>query len=102
MRTRVFTRPTLPDGILVGFDACCVVGGDGTLLSAAREAARAGVPVIGVNRGSLGFLTTFTADEARTELPGILTGDYRLATRDDLRSNPRGSGGDPRFHGEPR
>ncbi len=51
------------------------------MLGVAREAARLQVPLLGVNRGSLGFLTTFTVDEARTELPGILTGDYRLATR---------------------
>ena len=81
VRTRVFTRPTLPDGILVGFDACCVVGGDGTLLSAAREAARAGVPIIGVNRGSLGFLTTFSAEEAMAQFPSLLAGECRMASR---------------------
>ena len=70
-----------PDGFLDGCDACCVIGGDGTMLGVAREAARLQVPLLGVNRGSLGFLTTFTADEARAELPGILAGDYRLASR---------------------
>src|SRR5512132_3425418 len=58
-------RYPLAPGFLRGFDACCVIGGDGTLLGVARESARERVPIIGVNRGSLGFLTTFSADEAR-------------------------------------
>jgi len=66
---------------LSGFDACCVIGGDGTLLSLAREAARAQVPLIGVNRGSLGFLTVFSADEARTHLARLLAGSYRIEQR---------------------
>ena len=52
-------RFPVPKGWLRGCDACCVIGGDGTLLGVAREAAREQVPIIGVNRGSLGFLTTF-------------------------------------------
>lgn len=66
---------------LSGFDACCVIGGDGTLLGVVKEAARAQVPVIGVNRGSLGFLTTFSAEEARTHFPALLAGGYHLAWR---------------------
>jgi len=71
----------LPEDYLAGFDACCVIGGDGTLLSAACEAAKQGVPIIGVNRGSLGFLTTFSAEEARGSLPGLLAGDFELSHR---------------------
>lgn len=66
---------------LRGFDACCVIGGDGTLLGVVGEAARAQVPVIGVNRGSLGFLTTFSADEARAHFGELLAGGYRLGHR---------------------
>jgi NAD+ kinase len=62
-------------------DACCVIGGDGTLLGAAPAAAEAGVPLIGVNRGSLGFLTTFSADEARECLPTLLAGDFTTVER---------------------
>ena len=68
-------------GFLHGWDACCVIGGDGTLLGVAGEAARQQVPIIGVNRGSLGFLTTFSAEEARVQLPALLTGAYQLAHR---------------------
>jgi len=68
-------------GCLKGQDACCVIGGDGTLLGVADEAARASVPLIGVNRGSLGFLTTFSADEARSYFPTLLAGEYCIAQR---------------------
>ncbi len=62
-------------------DACCVIGGDGTLLGAAPAAALAGIPLIGVNRGTLGFLTPFTADEARDCLPTLLSGDFTTSER---------------------
>ncbi|HLP10103.1 MAG TPA: NAD(+)/NADH kinase [Opitutaceae bacterium] len=81
VETKLFAQTPLAEGALGGCDACCVVGGDGTLLSAAREAALARVPVIGVNRGTLGFLTTFSAEEALAQFPALLAGDYRLAER---------------------
>jgi len=71
----------LPAGWFRGCDACCVIGGDGTLLGAVREAARSGLPIIGVNQGSLGYLTTFSADEARQQFAALLGGDYGLAHR---------------------
>jgi NAD+ kinase len=71
----------LPSGYLKGFDACCVIGGDGTLLGVARESAEAQVPIIGVNRGSLGFLTTFSADEAQAQFAALLGGAYQVAWR---------------------
>lgn len=81
----------MPRGYLKGCDACCVVGGDGTLLGAVRDAAREGIPVIGVNRGSLGFLTTFSADEARQQFTDLLRGHYRVAHRTlmDCKTGPR-------------
>jgi NAD+ kinase len=75
------TRFPLPPGYLKGFDACCVIGGDGTLLGVARESAREQVPIIGVNRGSLGFLTTFSADEARAHFAELLSGAFRIDHR---------------------
>jgi len=71
----------IPDNALDGQDACCVIGGDGTLLGIAPAAARAAIPLIGVNRGSLGFLTTFSAEEARQDFAAILSGDYHVAER---------------------
>ena len=83
-------RP-LPRGYLKGCDACCVIGGDGTLLGAVRGAAREDIPIIGVNQGSLGFLTTFSADEARAQFAALLGGDYRIARRAllDCKTGPR-------------
>lgn len=69
------------EGFLKGQDACCVIGGDGTLLGIAREAAREQVPIIGVNRGSLGFLTTFSADEARVHFSSLLAGEFQVTYR---------------------
>ena len=80
-RVKQTTAMPLRRGYLQGCDACCVVGGDGTLLGAAVEAARAQVPIIGVNRGSLGFLTTFSAEEARVCFPELLRGAFRLDSR---------------------
>jgi NAD+ kinase len=74
-------RFPLPRGYLHGWDACCVIGGDGTLLGVAREAACSQVPIIGVNRGSLGFLTTFSADEARAHFTGLLGGNFNVQYR---------------------
>jgi NAD+ kinase len=79
--TRTTNQFPLPTGWLKGADACCVIGGDGTLLGVVRESARHQVPIIGVNRGSLGFLTTYSADEARTQFPTLLGGEYCLAWR---------------------
>jgi NAD+ kinase len=83
----------LPRGYFQDCDACCVIGGDGTLLGTVRGAAAADIPIIGVNQGSLGFLTTFSADEARAQFAALLEGDYRLARRSllDCKTGPRRS-----------
>ena len=81
VRLKQTTRFPLPTGYLRGCDACCVIGGDGTLLGAVREAAVQDVPIIGVNRGSLGFLTTFAPEEARIEFNDILKGSFDVDRR---------------------
>jgi NAD+ kinase len=81
VRLKQTTRFPLAAGFLRGCDACCVIGGDGTLLGAVREAAAAQVPIIGVNRGSLGFLTIFTPEEARLEFLELLKGAFRIDNR---------------------
>jgi NAD+ kinase len=62
-------------------DLVIVVGGDGSLLSAARTLARYETPVLGVNRGRLGFLTDITPDQMSREIPAVLDGQYERESR---------------------
>lgn len=57
-------------------DLIVAVGGDGTMLSAARLAAPFGVPVLGVNRGRLGFLADISPTDIRERLDDVLNGRY--------------------------
>ena len=57
-------------------DLVIVVGGDGSLLGAARAMARHGTPVLGINRGSLGFLTDIRPDELEAKVGEVLDGRY--------------------------
>lgn len=68
-------------GTLAKADACCVIGGDGTLLGVVTEAARREVPVLGINQGSLGFLTTFGPDSAEAALEDLLSGNVEYSPR---------------------
>ncbi|WP_019530451.1 NAD(+) kinase [Dasania marina] len=62
-------------------DLIIVVGGDGSLLGAARMLAKYGVPVLGVNRGRLGFLTDIKPDEIEASVTEVLKGNYSVEKR---------------------
>ena len=62
-------------------DLVIVVGGDGSLLHAAQVLAKYNVPVVGVNRGRLGFLTDIYPDDLNLTLSHILAGRYELDQR---------------------
>ncbi|WP_263080017.1 NAD(+) kinase [Endozoicomonas sp. Mp262] len=62
-------------------DLVIVVGGDGSLLGAARDLVHYNVPVIGVNRGRLGFLTDICPSELETQLSEVLEGQYLEESR---------------------
>ena len=70
-------REDVPEGC----DLIIVLGGDGTLLSAARAIGRREIPLFPVNLGGLGFLTAITVDEMFPELERALRGEHRVAKR---------------------
>ena len=62
-------------------DVILVLGGDGTLLSAAHMPQIENVPILAINIGTLGFLTDASLDELYPTLESLLTGDYRIEHR---------------------
>lgn len=62
-------------------DLAIVVGGDGSILHAARALVETGTPLIGVNQGRLGFLTDIVPDELENQLDKILAGQYTAEAR---------------------
>ena len=62
-------------------DVMLVLGGDGTLLSAAHTPKIENVPILAINIGTLGFLTDASLDELYPTLESLLTGDYRIEHR---------------------
>ena len=58
-----------------GTELILSVGGDGTILRAARAVVPWSVPIVGINLGRLGFMTELSADEAQQRLPAFLAGE---------------------------
>ncbi|MDR3214255.1 MAG: NAD(+)/NADH kinase [Azoarcus sp.] len=75
-----FTTATY-DEIADEADLAVVIGGDGTLLNAARRMGERAVPLVGVNLGRLGFLTDLSRVDARRQLGEILDGRYHAESR---------------------
>ena len=66
---------------LVQADLAVVLGGDGTILNAARWLSASKVPVLGVNMGKLGFLAEFSVDDLKEYWPDISAQRYRVVER---------------------
>ncbi len=71
----------VPPAEVVKADLVIVLGGDGTLLHTAGQAAPFGVPVLGVDLGSFGFLAEAQLDDLYAQLDQILRGDFRVDER---------------------
>lgn len=70
------------DPIEEDVDVILVLGGDGTMLNAAREVkGRKNTPLLGINLGTLGYLTEVDPDKAEEAIDKILTGEYELERR---------------------
>jgi NAD+ kinase len=74
-----------------GLDLVISVGGDGTLLRAARLATMSDVPVLGVKVGRVGFLTEVEPSDAPDLLSAMVDGDWILDERGALVARPRGA-----------
>ncbi|MEO1203153.1 MAG: NAD(+)/NADH kinase [Pseudomonadota bacterium] len=68
-------------------DLIIAIGGDGTMLSAARLASDSGTPLLGVNRGRLGFLADITPDEMIESVDHVLAGQFTLDSRLQLEAS---------------
>lgn len=72
---------------------CLVFGGDGTLLAAARRVACAGIPLVGVNMGKLGFLADYSVEHLQRHLDDILAGKVAPTERMMLQVQVHSAGG---------
>ena len=78
-------------------DLLITFGGDGTLLSVARQAP-SGVPIIGVNMGTLGFLTEIRVEEFPSVLERVLAGKFTSESRVTFDVLVRGEGHEPKTY----
>ena len=82
-------------------DLVITVGGDGTILRAVNFTGPAGIPIVGINMGRLGFMTELQVDEAMERLPFYFNGESRLDERNMLQATvirANGGGADGPYH----
>lgn len=70
-----------PADIPLDVDCMLVLGGDGTVLQAARETVRMNIPIIGVNLGTLGYMTEIEPANLEEALDRLIEGDYEQESR---------------------
>ncbi len=64
-----------------GADLAIVVGGDGSMLAAARDLVRSRVPLVGINQGRVGFMTDIGREDMQSGIGAILDGKYTIEER---------------------
>ena len=94
--------PEMPEA--KGTDLIITIGGDGTIIRAAKVSVPHGIPILGINMGRLGFMTELKAEEALEKLPQYLEGTARIEERSMLQVNilaeKMGNGEEPSHAGE--
>jgi NAD+ kinase len=91
--TGITTWPTLDaEALGAACDIAVVLGGDGTMLGIARQLARHGTPLVGINQGRLGFITDIAFGDFGTALALILEGEYDEEKRVMLEGGVRREG----------
>ena len=83
-------RPVTDEDIATESDLIIAVGGDGTMLHAAARTGNGKVPLLGVNRGRLGFLADVSPASMLDNLEQILGGEYSQETRLQLNAKIKG------------
>ncbi len=74
----------VPDGFDASMELAIVLGGDGTVLSAARQTAPVGVPILTINTGHLGFLAEAYLSDLDRALEQVLSNDWEVELRTSL------------------
>jgi NAD+ kinase len=83
-----------PESFADGLDLAISFGGDGTFLQAAHLCRDAGVPVLGVNLGRLGFLAEVEQDDLHRAMQAVVEGAYEVVPRSTLEMTAVGPDGD--------
>ena len=77
------------DNLQFGYDFVFVIGGDGTILKAARFYAKTSTPIFGINMGRLGFLSQASKNDIEKSVEKILKGEYHTEQRIMLQSGDK-------------
>ena len=77
--------------VVQGTELLISLGGDGTILRAARIASPLSIPIVGVNLGRLGFMTELRPEEALDLVPALVRGSGRIEERAMLQAEVKGS-----------
>lgn len=84
--------------ILADCDMLVVLGGDGTLISVAREDCQHPIPILGVKLGNFGFLASAMVKELSESLQQLARGEYSVSRRNALSCDVEDAGGNPLAH----